>query len=372
MNNENDMHSFDRNKAGKLFKSPKQYLDSAGNRYLNFINGVSEESLSARITDMQYIADYIPKPHTVISVGVGQGEEIEALYKLFQPAKPKIIGFDLSSTAISAANQRCTQKNIPADIILGSVTDLPIRDNRVSCVVLSSVLHEVYSYMPSGKQAWNEAIQESSRVLEDGGCILLRESAAPRFRGKVGISLKTPLVQQFYEYFRNEYKAFSVWEPSAREEIVDKRIQPTVDLPEQENGIVNNITIGQAAELLFHFMNFWKGYENGVGFVGNKYWKEINETYFVSDGIHLEYPLDPEEYVQEVINQGNSALVNTQYKLICRKQGQSIRPNMDSTLWEHFFLFDASNSSSSDMNRNLELISQASRKMELVFQKIKI
>lgn len=347
------------------FTDIQRYIETPGLGYLNGINGTSPESLTRRAAEIARVRDHLPTPEVVISVGVGQGEELHAIHLLYGGAVRKIIGVDISQLALEAAKKRALNNHLPVEFILGSVTDLPLLDESVDGVVLSSLLHEVYSYSPDGKETWNKAVQESTRVTRKNGCILVRDSAAPNITGGIRIKPKTDLAREFYDYFRKEYRAFKGWD-----NLRGKFTSNIPALPILGTDNILTLTTGQAAEVLFHFVNFELGYPNDQEFIGNQRWKDLNEVYYIPNSYNPSEPMRTPEYVAEVIAQGNTALAGTEFELICAEMVYSVRPRMFKPLSEHFFLA-LPDSSEFSPHASDKLLKHFINKMELVFKKVR-
>lgn len=346
------------------FASVQAYMDSAGLGYLNGINGTTLESLLRRTEEMGPLKRQLPDPKVIASVGVGQGEELHAIHMLYGGRIEKIIGVDISPLALDAAQNRVNSNNLPVELMLGSATDLPLESQSVDGIVLSSLLHEVYSYSPNGKGAWNRAIRESVRVISEDGCIFIRDSAAPDLREDVLVQVKTNFARQFYPYFTEGYRTFNAWD-----NLRGRFNSNLPDFPVLGNSDSVVLSVGQAAELLFHFVNFEMGYPHEKGFIEDPEWKELNETYYIPKDPGSPEPMRTDEYVEEIITQGNSILADTEFELVCAEVGHSIRPRMYIPISEHFALGLPGFKISSD--KGDELIRKFINKMELVFKKIR-
>lgn len=343
----------------------RRYLDAPGRAYLDGINGIDLKSLMGKTEEISRLKTHLPKPSIMVSIGVGQGEEIHAIDMLYNGSVEKIIGIDLSQFALQAARERSVINSIPAEFVLGSATDLPLAKESVDGIVLSSLMHEVFSYSRNGKQAWNKAIQESTLALKEDGCILLRDSAAPELQGNIQLQFKTNLAREFYDYFRDGYRRFDGWEDLGEELGFNLPI-----FPQREELDTLSLSPGQAAELLFHFVNFQMGYSEDRIVNRNKRWKELNETYYLPKDVNSIESLRTEEYVTEVLDQGNKALEGTSFQLVCVEKGISVRPRMSKPILENFLLALPGEVGISS-KQNVELVSEFVNKMELVFKKIR-
>ncbi|MBI2020685.1 class I SAM-dependent methyltransferase [Candidatus Daviesbacteria bacterium] len=343
----------------------QRYIETPGMGYLNGINGTSLESLVRKTEEIARLKDHLSFPRVIVSVGVGQGEELHAIHMLYGGLIEKIIGVDFSQLALNATRQRALTNNLPVELKFGEATKLPLPNESVDGILLSSLLHEVYSYSPNGKRAWNEAIQESTRVVREGGYILIRDSAAPNLWGNIRVHLRTDLARQFYSYFGEEYRVFSGW--GNLKGRFSSNLPP---FPLLEGSDTVTLSIGQAAELLFHFVNFEMGYPNDQEFIGNQRWKELNEIYYIPQDLTSPEPMRINEYVAEVIKQANLTHSNTEFELVCAEMGYSVRPRMFRPLSEHFFLA-LLDSEEISTEKSEELLRHFIDKMELVFKKIR-
>lgn len=290
---------------------------------------------------------------------------------MYGQAGSKVVGVDISDLALKQAQQRAKDNRLPALFLLGSATHLPFKSNSISGIALSSLMHEVYSYFPSGFEAWNQTIRGSARILEEGGCLFLRDSAAPDFIDNAEISFKTKLAQQFYEYFRTEFRAFSSWDSASREKFKNSEDLDRKNLPAVNKS--GNVVLSQrySAELLFHFFTFWKGYVRNVGRIGNINWKEINEAYYLPYPLDISLALSKTEYVERVLGEANQELGDDGFEIVCIERGESVRPIMEEVVHEYFDVKLVEQNGSPKIN-TVELRNPFSRKMELVFRKVKL
>lgn len=353
-----------------LSREPHQNMHSSdipqyvapGVDYLNGINGTTLQSLQRRVVAIARLKPHLPSPSEVVSVGVGQGEELHAIGMLYQGSVRKIIGIDLSQLALDKAAERIVANNLPAELKLGNATDLPLADQSVDGVIYSSLLHEVYSYAEDGKTAWDKSVRESARVTRENGCVLISDSAVPEIREDLGVTLKTNLAREFYDYFGSEYRKFNAWE--------NLRGRFTSNIPAfpplGQDGSVH-LSVGQTAELMFHLVNFQMGFEDQNRILDrNPGWKELNETYYIPDHPQNPEPMRPAEYVREVIKQGEQA-VGVDFEFVCVEIGFSTRDRMAEPLRKHFDLALGSNPSTP----SADLLNAFTRKMELVFKKVR-
>ncbi|RMD77467.1 class I SAM-dependent methyltransferase [Candidatus Dojkabacteria bacterium] len=273
-----------------------EYLDRlGGNNYLDSINGTSAEDFAVAIQKLMILDQYANNGDHVLSVGVGQGEELQAIYRILRSKHPKIYGLDISSVAISRAKERMIINQIPNayELILGDASNIPILNNRINIVVLSAILHEVYSYNQNGIDMWRQTIRESFRVLSPGGVVYVRDFCGPEFTGDVLVEFKDDLSRNFYNVFRKHYRKFESWNGDFVPQIV------TPDFPPLSSDGNVILPMGLFAELAMHFRNFWNDCQKDyVSLDTIKDWKEINETYFILN--ESGKVMTPEEYLSEI------------------------------------------------------------------------
>lgn len=315
----------------------QQHLDKAGVAYLTGINGADSESYYTMEQKLALLARHLKNPRSILSVGIGAGEEIETLSRLF-PFTTKYIGIDLSSVALGVVKDKLKLPSNPI-LTMGNAVQLPFANDSLDGIVYSAVLHEVFSYMPWGVTAWSSAVAEGVRVLAPDGYMLIRDPAAPKCKSSVNIVFKTEFSQKFYDYFSAFYR-------------VDNGSMNNLDYFPPRGKSKVKLERSQAGELLMHFRNFARDYKRGLTHFGDPEWKEIKEAYFFyEEGISL----PPEEYAQKVLRIGEK------FSLILVGQNISPRPEINQFLSEHFLF--------TDHQENEDIIADCTQKMELLFQK---
>ena len=262
----------------------QRYLDKAAYDagYLDAINGTSPESLVDAQMKIEPLHRSLGRStlNSIASIGVGQGEELHALRSVFGD-DVDILGIDLSEAALSRALARSDTFGLDAQLIRGDATKLPLRDGSLSGLVLSAILHEIYSYNePDGVEAYVASVQESARVLTPGGILYVREFVAPAQESSL-VSLRpaTHEAASFYEYFTEH---FSV---GLEDDRADRR-----GLDISEDGFLKNTA--DITQVLLHFRNFWNDKAKGLTSVNDKDWKELKESYILPSPLSGTY-MDP-------------------------------------------------------------------------------
>lgn len=345
-------------------KDIRDYLNAGGIGYLNNINGISEDSLAKSTKELGYLPLYLPTPRRILSVGVGQGEELHSLSRLFPNSR--VIGMDISDLALHEAQRRTSMHQLNSDLVLADASRLPFKDASLSGIVFSSLLHEIYSYSLDGHTAWKRTISEASRVLEPGGGLFIRDPAAPTFKDPAQIQFKSDLSSDFYNYFRNEYRRFKSWSPDSQNAFASQGADEVRHLPQPDDHRTVTLSPRYSAEVLFHFFNFWKGFVNDQAEIGDIHWKEINEAYYLPDEDQIQLALPPRGYISKIEDVAKDILKGSGLGLKHVGHGVSIRPKMRDVLLEYFDIKFGSGQDYKDLSQDNDPFTQ---KMELVFIK---
>src|SRR5262249_34150843 len=102
----------------------------------------------------------------LVDVGTGTGRMIE----LFGPRSSQAIGIDRSSEMLRLARVKLEAAGIASSLRQGDMYALPLADESADCIIIHQVLH--YAHSPAA------AVAEASRVLADGGTLLVVDFAA--------------------------------------------------------------------------------------------------------------------------------------------------------------------------------------------------
>lgn len=103
---------------------------------------------------------------TLVDIGTGTGRMIE----LLGPRAKEAIGIDRSSEMLRLARVKLESAGVRSSLRQGDMYALPLPDRSADCVIIHQVLH--YAHAPA------DAIFEASRVLADGGTLLVVDFAA--------------------------------------------------------------------------------------------------------------------------------------------------------------------------------------------------
>jgi ubiquinone/menaquinone biosynthesis C-methylase UbiE len=99
----------------------------------------------------------------VLEIGVGSGLNL----LLYGKEAEVIIGLDPSERLLSMAQRRAAEVGVPADLILGSATNIPLKNASMDTVVMTWTLCSISDPL--------SALREMRRVLKPGGALLFVE-----------------------------------------------------------------------------------------------------------------------------------------------------------------------------------------------------
>ena len=354
-------------KIGETF--PKEYLDkTSGKGCYEEAHLDPLEAVAVAEQKMQLIRKFIRTPKSIVSVGVGSGAELIALAKQFKPLHTQIYGLDLSKNAIDNVAEMMKTQGLEVNFIVGSATNVHFQKNSIDVIIESSLLHEIYSYMPSGKNSWIEAISAVPGQLADNGIFILRDFSLPEYKGNVEINFISDFSIKFYNYFQKYYRLFKGWDVKQNNVMSNLELEyNSYPLLSASNSI--SIAFPKAAELILHFKNFYHDYKNNSVTFDDFKWKEINETYFIPNPLKSGFsPIAKNEYIQAVLKTAKNAMQGIGYELICIQDKTSTNKKMAELFKYHFKL----NPASKTVIHEQDLFLETTGKMELVFKKVKI
>jgi SAM-dependent methyltransferase len=346
----------------------RDYLEkNALPEYFDAINPDTPESLREAQDKLSPLLRHMPAPTNIVSVGVGSGEEMHAAISMYPGRLVVVHGLDISPSAVEFTRNRLAKYGLRGVVTEGSAIDMPYPPGSIDAFVFSSIMHEIYSYVPDGRQAWMKAMVEVAQKTSPGGILLLRDFAAPDYGGSVRLSFRSQVAAEFYDYFSHHFRAFSGSTDQMRESIVDRRSGPDGYLPRLAQwGVPVELPASAAAEVLLHFKNFSDHVNRGITHLGDLAWKELNEAYLPPDPFTPGfYPMPQADYVMQVEAVMAQALQGTPYTMVCVENGRSVRPGQAAFLGRHFQLERPRSRISSE-----EIISGFTCKMELVFRKV--
>jgi SAM-dependent methyltransferase len=95
----------------------------------------------------------------VLEIGVGSGLNLT----LYEEQVGVVFGLDPSEWLLSMAQRRAAEAGVPADLILGSATNIPLQNASVDTVVMTWTLCSISDPL--------SALREIRRVLKPGGAL---------------------------------------------------------------------------------------------------------------------------------------------------------------------------------------------------------
>jgi SAM-dependent methyltransferase len=137
---------------------------------LAYVAGM-EKSIPEKEKLMPYV-----KEGSILEIGCGAGAVLELLSKNFP--KSAITGIDNSEQMLSAATGR-KYSNSNVSIIQGDALNRQFENGSIDTIILSSVLHEIYSYNNYQIDALEKALSNACEMLAPGGRIIIRDGIMP-------------------------------------------------------------------------------------------------------------------------------------------------------------------------------------------------
>lgn len=116
----------------------------------------------------------------VLDIGPGGGVLLDLLEERMPEVTP--IGIDISSNVVEALRQRKQREGRQWEVLQGDALNLEdfVEAGTVGTVIFSSILHELYSYVPLNGKKFNHdtvsaALRSAFDVLSVGGAIIIRD-----------------------------------------------------------------------------------------------------------------------------------------------------------------------------------------------------
>ena len=122
------------------------------------------------------IAEAMPKPektHMILDVGCADGSLTDAIADRYPNSR--VVGIDSDLPNIEQAMKNNHRANV--EYMTSDIKDFG--SNVFDVVIMSSLLHEVYSRAEDGRTAVVQTILEARRVLKTGGVLVIRDMIMP-------------------------------------------------------------------------------------------------------------------------------------------------------------------------------------------------
>ncbi|MFN2746491.1 class I SAM-dependent methyltransferase [Bacillus sp. z60-18] len=174
------------------------------------------------LSDMNRAEDYKKKiadyavGEKMLDIGAGGGVMLDLLTEHHPEAE--VIGIDLSVNVIEELQKRKVREHKPWQVKQADALDLPeyIEKESVDTIVFSSILHEMFSYIPYEGRKFNQrviakALRSSFDVLKPGGRIIIRDGIMTEAKDDTRrIRFKDPRGIDFLKRYVRDFKGRSV------------------------------------------------------------------------------------------------------------------------------------------------------------------
>jgi SAM-dependent methyltransferase len=152
----------------------------------------------------QKLEDLLPwiVPGLVVDKGCGTGKLLVELSRRFPTSA--FVGVDLSREFL----RRCDENTYYAEdvvLVAGNACDVSVPDATATTIVLSSIVHEIWTYSGYSLAAVERALAAAARELRPGGVLLVRDGVSP---GRMPLRMRFlgPEVAATFARFAIEYK----------------------------------------------------------------------------------------------------------------------------------------------------------------------
>ncbi|MFB6499429.1 class I SAM-dependent methyltransferase [Bacillus haynesii] len=192
-----------------FFEFRKDSFDRLQNEaaYLSDMNGAEDYK--------KKIADYAVGER-MLDIGAGGGVMLDLLTD--QHPEAEVIGIDLSVNVIEELQKRKVREHKPWRVKQADALDLPeyFEQESVDTIVFSSILHELFSYIPYEGKQFNhlviaQALKSSFDILKPGGRIIIRDGIMTENKEETRrIRFKDPDGMDFLKRYVHDFKGRKV------------------------------------------------------------------------------------------------------------------------------------------------------------------
>ncbi len=181
--------------------------------YLNVINGSPQEKAGM----CEHLVG-LGEKDVILEIGPGGGAGLRAfseiVSKMSKGKTPIVIGVDISLEVLkrlqglAETTNEGTQEDNKAKRfgVQADATKLPFKDNSISVVNLSSIVHEVFSY-GGGEKAIDTMIGELARTVKPGGVVVYRDPEGVELFESATAFLNCEMIRSFAVVFLKKYLA---------------------------------------------------------------------------------------------------------------------------------------------------------------------
>lgn len=133
---------------------------------------VYAEGMEASAADKAKILQFV-RPGVIADLGCGTGTVLELLRRKFR--KSQFVGVDLSPEMV----ERCTKRFPGAEIRRHDITVRLFDEGSIDTLVLSSIMHEVFSYNGYDYSVVRATLRHCAEALRPGGRLIIRDGLKP-------------------------------------------------------------------------------------------------------------------------------------------------------------------------------------------------
>jgi len=186
---------------------------SHGRDYAVYSQGM-DASMAVKIQD---ICPWI-RPGYIVDKGCGTGTLLIHLSNLHPTSQ--IVGMDLSRDLLHRSeSQHYPNHNVA--VVMGNIIHKRFADGKVSTIIFSSVMHEVYSYNGYDRDQIRLALKNAWLELELHGRVIIRDGVKPKDGERlVWLRCKDAELEERFRKFAREFKGKSAKPGVAYEERV--------------------------------------------------------------------------------------------------------------------------------------------------------
>jgi SAM-dependent methyltransferase len=136
---------------------------------------VYAKGMEKSVSEKEKLLPYV-KEGIILEIGCGAGTVIELLSRNFP--KSTVIGIDNSKQMVLLASEK-EYFNLNVAILQGEAINKQFKNGSIDTIIMSSVLHEVYSYSYYQMEVLEKAISNACEMLTPGGRLIIRDGVMP-------------------------------------------------------------------------------------------------------------------------------------------------------------------------------------------------
>lgn len=147
----------------------------------------------------------------MLDIGAGGGVMLDILSEDHPEAE--VVGIDVSTNVVEELNRRKTRENKRWQVKQADALELKDYYNpgSVDTIVFSSILHEMFSYIPYKGKKFNhnviiQALKSSFEVLNDGGRIIIRDGIMTEPNDMRYLEFKDDKGHEFFRRYVKDFK----------------------------------------------------------------------------------------------------------------------------------------------------------------------